>query len=254
MLEILHADEAIVAINKPSGLLVHRSGLATDRVTCMTLLRDQLGRWVYPIHRLDRGASGVLLFALDPETASSLGAAFAGRSVRKGYVAIVRGWAPERADVDYPLDDEEQEGSARVTASTTFRRLETAELPVAIGRYATARYSLVAAEPHTGRRHQIRRHLAHLRHPIIGDAVHGDGRHNRFFREELGIARLLLHGARLELEHPRESTTVVLRAPLTTELAELFARLGWPTDTLGFDDSDSSSATVSNTNTSGPER
>lgn len=236
MLEILHVDDVIVAINKPSGLLVHRSGLASDRVTCMTLLRDQLGRWVYPIHRLDRGASGVLLFGLDPETASCLCAAFAGRSVRKEYLAIVRGWAPEQVEVDYPLDDEEQEGSARVSAITSFRRLATTELHAAIGRYETARYSLVAAEPHTGRRHQIRRHLAHLRHPIIGDAVHGDGRHNRYFREELGIARLLLHGARLELEHPRDASTIVLQASLPHELGELTARLGWSEARRGADE------------------
>jgi tRNA pseudouridine65 synthase len=227
MLDFLYRDDSIVAINKPSGVLVHRSGLATDRVTCMTLLRDELGRWVYPIHRLDRGASGVLLFALDPETASKLGRSFVERSVRKEYVAVVRGWAPEHVEVDYPLDDEEVEGSDRVAAQTSLRRLATTELDVAVGRYATSRYSLVAAEPHTGRRHQIRRHLAHLRHPIIGDAVHGDGRHNRYFREELGIGRLLLHGLRLELEHPHEHRSLALEAPLPEELSALMVRLGW---------------------------
>jgi tRNA pseudouridine65 synthase len=227
MLEILFRDESLIAINKPSGLLVHRSGLATDRVTCMTLLRDLIGAWVYPVHRLDRGASGVLLFALDSEAAAAAAEAFARRTVRKEYLAIVRGWAPAHVEVDYPLDDDEEQGSARVEARTTLRSLACAEVPHAVGRYATARYSLVQAEPHTGRRHQIRRHLAHLRHPIIGDAVHGDGRHNRFFRETYGMHRLLLHGCRLRLAHPRHGRELEITAPLPEELATLCATLGW---------------------------
>lgn len=225
MLSIIYRDESIVAINKPSGLLVHRSGLATDRVTCMTLLRDELECWVYPIHRLDRGASGALLFALDSKTAAVLAASFAARTARKQYLAVVRGWAPENVEVDYALDDEENPASERVEARTIIRRRDAVELPFAVGRYATARYSLVTAEPLSGRRHQIRRHLAHLRHPIIGDAVHGDGRHNRFFREELGIGRLLLHGARLEIMHPYEQRSLRLEAPLPVELVVLFERL-----------------------------
>ena len=229
-LDVLYCDNALVAINKPSGLLVHRSGMASDRITCMTLLRDQLGRWVFPVHRLDRGASGVLLFALDAESASSLATRFAERTVGKTYLALVRGWAPEHAVVDYPLDDDEVRGSERVEARTTVTRLASAEIEAAVGRYPTSRYSLVAAEPHTGRRHQIRRHLAHLRHPIIGDAVHGDGRHNRFFRETYGVGRLLLHGLRLEIEHPASGAILRLTAPLPPELASLLTTLGMVVD------------------------
>lgn len=228
MIEVLYQDESLVAVDKPSGMLVHRSGLATDRVTCMTLLRDMLGRWVYPIHRLDRSASGVLLFALDSASAAQLARAFAERSVRKEYLAIVRGWLGERVDVDYPLDDEEVPGSVRLASLTTLAPIERVELDAAVGRYATARYALVHAEPHTGRRHQIRRHLAHLRHPIIGDAVHGDGRHNRFFRETLGVGRLLLHASRLTLSHPATGSALTIEAPLPGELALLFRELGWP--------------------------
>ena len=225
--DVIHRDDSIVAINKPSGLLVHRSGLAADRVTCMTLLRDELGEWVYPVHRLDRGASGVLLFALNSDAAALLSAQFADRSTIKNYLAVVRGWAPPEAVVDYPLDDDERLGSPRVEARTSLRRLATVELEHAVGRYTTARYSLVDASPHTGRRHQIRRHLAHLRHPIIGDSVHGDGHHNRFFRETLGIDRLLLHGRTLTFDHPATSATMTLHAPPPSELASFFTQLGW---------------------------
>jgi tRNA pseudouridine65 synthase len=226
MLEILYRDDVLVAVNKPSGLLVHRSVLAGDRVTCLTIVRDMLGQWVWPVHRLDRGASGVLLFALDPDAAALVAAAFAGRTVDKEYVAIVRGWAPERVEVDYPLDDDEVRDSPRVPAQTTFELVGRVELRTPVGRYPTARYSLVRAEPHTGRRHQIRRHLAHLRHPIIGDAVHGDGAHNRFFRETYAMHRLLLHGLRLRLEHPHGGALSIV-APPPDDLAELAGVLGW---------------------------
>jgi tRNA pseudouridine65 synthase len=229
-LEILYSDQSFVAINKPSGLLVHRSELAADRITCMSLLRDQLGRHVYPVHRLDRGASGVLVFALDAESAATLARAFADRTVSKEYLAIVRGWAPASVEVDYPLDDEEKEGSPRVDAQTAIRRVETIELPVAVGRYPTTRYSLVEARPHTGRRHQIRRHLAHLRHPIIGDRMHGDGRHNSFVRSTYGIHRLLLHGHRIEFEDANGCRHTIT-AGLPADLGVLFDRFGWPAAT-----------------------
>jgi tRNA pseudouridine65 synthase len=157
-------------------------------------------------------------------------AGFAGRTIEKEYFAVVRGWGPEAVELDYPLDDDEVAGSARVEARTSFRLLERVELPFAVGRYPSARYSLVAAMPHTGRRHQIRRHLAHLRHPIIGDAVHGDGRHNRFMRESFGIGRLLLHGRRLRFAHPVTGRDVEIVAPPTDELAALFDRFGWAVD------------------------
>ena len=226
-LDIIYRDDALVAVNKPSGLLVHRSGLASDRVTCMTLLRDQTGVWVYPVHRMDRGASGVLVFAVTAEAAGAVARQFADRSASKRYLAVTRGWAPESIDIDYPLDDDEKQGSQRVEARTIVRRIAGVELDQAVGRYSTARYSLVEARPHTGRRHQIRRHLAHIRHPIIGDRVHGEGRHNKLFRESLGIDRLLLHGRELEIEHPISGERMTLRAELTAELAALVERLGW---------------------------
>jgi tRNA pseudouridine65 synthase len=223
-MEVLHRDEALVAVDKPSGLVVHRSERAGDRDNCMRRLRDALGEWVYPVHRLDRGASGVLLFALDPESARRIGECFARRTVRKRYLAIVRGYAPESALVDHPL------GAARgatSAAQTRIRRLGRVELPAPVGRYATARYSLVCAQPLTGRTHQLRRHLAHVSHPIIGDVNHGDGAHNRFFRDHLDCRRLLLHAHRLVLPHPTTGERVTLRAPVTGELAAVMARLGW---------------------------
>lgn len=225
MLDILYNDGALVAVAKPSGLLVHRSSEATDRITCMTILRDQLGARVHPAHRLDRGTSGVLLFSLDPDTARSVASSFAGRDVKKHYLTVTRGYAPDEGTIDYPLAEEP--GDEAAEAVTSYRTLARVELPWQVGRYATARYSLLLADPMTGRRHQIRRHMAHIRHPIVGDIVHGEGRHNRLYRERFGIHRLLLHAWRVELPHPRTGEQLRIEAPLPEELRSLFSMLGW---------------------------
>jgi tRNA pseudouridine65 synthase len=209
---LLYTDANVVVVDKPSGLLVHRSALASDRVTVLSLLRDQFGRYVWPVHRLDRGASGVLLFALSPGDAGALIEQFRARSVQKRYWCVVRGWLGDEIEVDYPLVEEDGGDGTPQTAVTRFRQLAAIELPVAVSRYPTTRYSLVEANPSTGRRHQIRRHLAHLRHPVIGDTVHGDGRHNRFFRERFGVARLLLHASSLAFHHPASGEPLEIRS------------------------------------------
>jgi tRNA pseudouridine65 synthase len=226
MLTVLYRDEQLVAVDKPSGLIVHPSGIAPDRDTCMSRLRDQIGRRVHPVHRLDRGASGVLLFGLDPDGTRRLAGAFAERQVRKEYLAVVRGVPPDAATIDHPVPPESGNG-ASLEARTSFERLAEVELPYPVGRYPVARYALVRALPETGRMHQIRRHLAHLRHPIVGDVNYGDGKHNRLFREVLGVRRLLLHALALELPHPGTGERVRIEAPLPGDMAALFARFGW---------------------------
>jgi len=226
MLSVLYRDDQLVAVDKPSGLIVHPSGIAPDRDTCMSRLRDQLGRWVYPVHRLDRGASGVLVFGLDPEAARTLAVAFAERRVRKEYLAVVRGVTPEAGEIDHPLPPETGSGTP-LGARTTFERLAQVELPYAVGRYPVARYALVRALPETGRMHQIRRHLAHLRHPIVGDVNYGDGKHNRLFRERLGVRRLLLHARALDLPHPGTGERLRIEAPLPDDMEALFRGFGW---------------------------
>jgi tRNA pseudouridine65 synthase len=224
-LPILHHDAWLVAIAKPPGLAVHRSEQVHDRAPALQRLRDQLGCWVYPVHRLDRGTSGVLLFALDPETARAVGDTLARRDVDKRYLAVVRGHAPEHADIDYPLH--EHPDAPPQAARTTLQRLGTVELPIPVGRYPQARYSLVELRPHSGRLHQLRKHMAHLRHPIVGDVRHGEGRHNRLFREHFGVHRMLLHARSLALPHPVTGESLALRAPLDPELEQLLATLGW---------------------------
>jgi len=224
-LDILYNCADIVAIAKPSGLLVHRTGQAADRETCMSLLRDQLGQWVYPIHRLDRGTSGVLLFALSPERARTLADFFAAREVGKRYLAVVRGYAPDEGDIDYPLTD--PDGDIPVQARTLFRRLATVELPYPVGRYETARYSLIDAEPLTGRTHQIRRHMKHISHQVVGDTSYGDGHQNRLFRERFALSRMLLHARMLSFPNPDEEGIIRIDAPLPEDLRELFEKFGW---------------------------
>ncbi|MEQ9823092.1 MAG: pseudouridine synthase [Puniceicoccaceae bacterium] len=218
MLEVLYQDRWIVAINKPTGLLVHRSWMDTDATEfAVQLLRDQLGAWVQPVHRLDRPTSGVLLFALDAEIARRLMEAFAEHSPEKHYLAVVRGWLTGEGCVDSPLRREVDAYTQACTAVeqeayTRWKSLGTVEFQKPVGRYETARFSLLRLHPVTGRKHQLRRHLAHLRHPIIGDTRHGDGVQNRFFREQFEVNRLLLHAASLRFEHPVTGNEVWIQA------------------------------------------
>ncbi len=236
MLPIIYQDERVVAIHKPSGLLVHRSELDRHETRfAVQLLRDQLGRHVYPAHRLDRGTSGVLVFALDKETARSLGGQFERQEVVKTYLAVVRGHPPEAGHIDHALsrrrDDAEWVGERSADdaqpAVTDFRRLATCELPHQVDRYPTSRYALVELTPHTGRRHQIRRHLKHIAHPIIGDATFGKGRHNRLFQQLFGCHRMLLACVRMQLRHPAGGRPLDLCAPPDGEFAAVLAALGW---------------------------
>lgn len=210
-MDLLDSGERWVAIDKPAGLVVHRGERTREEPAALQLVRDAVGQRVYPVHRLDRATSGVLVMALDPEAARWISAEFTARRVEKSYVAIVRGWIDERGVVDYALLEE---GAAvPADAVTEYERLATFDVPMAVGRYASARYSRVLARPRTGRMHQLRRHFAHLRHPIVGDVRYGDGRHNRMFREQFGVQRLLLHAQHLAFTD-LDGTRVELDAPL----------------------------------------
>lgn len=205
-LPILWRDEHLIAVHKPAGWLVHRTGLdAGETRFVVQTLRGQLGgQHVHPVHRLDKGTCGVLLLALHPEAARRMGQAFMTHAVRKRYLALVRGWAPPQAEVDHPLrPDDAPPDAPPQPAHTRFCRLACIELAEACEpRFATTRAALVAAEPLTGRRHQIRRHLKHLAHPIIGDATHGKGPLNRWWAARLGLQRLWLHAQQLAFVHP----------------------------------------------------
>jgi tRNA pseudouridine65 synthase len=241
-LPILYRDEHLVAVHKPAGLLVHRSALdAAATRFAVQLVRAQLGRHVHPVHRLDKGASGVLLLALTGEAATALGEAVRHRRVERTYLAVVRGWPAESGTIDHPLkrlvDPAERGpgghgGEADQDALTRFRRLATVELPHRVDRYPTSRYSLLELAPQTGRRHQIRRHLDHVSHPSVGDSTYGKGRHNRLFAEQFGVARLLLACVAVRLPHPaRGGEPLLVTAPLAHDFARVVDALGW-TDAL----------------------
>lgn len=234
MLKIIYQDEHLVAINKPAGLLVHRSPIAPhEHHFALQELRNQLGQKVYAIHRLDRPTSGTLLFAKTPEAARELMGVFARKQTRKAYLVLVRGFLPENGIIDSPLDDVVDPTAADVpdsspqsrSAVTEYRCLQNIEIPVQLGKFPTTRYALAAVYPVTGRRHQIRRHLRHISHPIIGDVKYGEGKHNRYFREAYGIHRLLLHAYRLTFFHPFLSKTITITADLPDDFQNLLKQL-----------------------------
>jgi tRNA pseudouridine65 synthase len=215
VLEILYQDDAIVAINKPHGLLVHRSPIAADASEfAIQLLRNQIGQKVFPVHRLDRKTSGVLLFALNDEVNKILQEAFRNKKVEKKYRALVRGFTPESGTIDYALTREDGKVQEAVTH---YSRLETFEIPVALGKHATSRYSLLEVEPETGRMHQIRKHLAHIFHPIIGDRPHGCNKQNKLFLEKWEMNTMLLHAEEIRFLHPVSHELITIQAELSAE-------------------------------------
>ncbi|SFO00267.1 tRNA pseudouridine65 synthase [Formivibrio citricus] len=235
-LAVLYRDEYLIAIHKPSGLLVHRTVLDWRETRfALQILRNQIGQRVYPVHRLDRGTSGVLLFALDSDTSRALAKQFEAGTVEKRYWAIVRGHPPENGEIDHALtrqkDDVDFLGQTVIQtaqdALTRYQRLACAEIPVQVDRYPTSRYALLELEPVTGRRHQLRRHLKHISHPIIGDATYGKGRHNRLFAERFDCARLLLTCRTLTITHPVSGTPLQFCAPMDADFARVMAGLGW---------------------------
>jgi tRNA pseudouridine65 synthase len=203
-LAVLHLDADLVAIDKPPGLLVHPTSLdAHEERTALRLLEEQLGERLFPLHRLDKATSGVLLFGRSREAARYWGAAFEGGGVSKHYFALVRGWPPASGVIDYPLARDPElpsAGQVRAEATTRFERLACVEWPFQVdGKHAGSRYALMQVVPVTGRRHQIRRHFKHIAHPLVGDSTHGKGAHNRAVAAWLGVQRLWLHAASIEL-------------------------------------------------------
>ncbi|WP_164110069.1 MULTISPECIES: pseudouridine synthase [Sphingobacterium] len=215
MLEILYKDDFLVAVNKPHGLLVHRSSIANDTSEfALQKLRDQIGMPVYPAHRLDRKTGGVLLFSLDKETDRLTQSLFAEKKIDKRYLAILRGFCPDSGVIDYPLLKEN--GSSQ-NAVTHFRRLVQAEIEVPHGKFSTSRYSLVEANPETGRMHQLRRHFAHILYPIIGDRPHGCNKQNKLWKDRFEMDTMLLHATSLSFQHPHSGQIIEIKADLQPE-------------------------------------
>ncbi|MEJ6615400.1 MAG: pseudouridine synthase [Crocinitomicaceae bacterium] len=218
-LEILFQDEHLVAINKPHGLLVHRSKIAMDADEfAIQILRDQIGQPVYPVHRLDRKTSGILVFALSPEINSLMQQQFMDRKVDKKYVAFVRGYAESHGTIDYPL---KKENGIEQDAITHFKTLKRGELPFPSGKFASSRYSLVELTPETGRMHQLRKHMAHIFHPIIGDRPHGCNKQNKLFLERLNMNTMLLHALELSFTHPVTKDKIELKASIFNEFKRI---------------------------------
>ncbi len=239
LLDIIYQDAYIVAINKPSNLLVHRSWIDKEETRfAMQMLRDQIGQYVYPVHRLDKPTSGVLLFALSKEMARALSEQMQEGKFKKEYLAIVRGYTDERAEIDYALkevldkmtDAKARTDKAAQEAVTVYEKLAQVELPYPVGRYDTTRYSLVRLHPQTGRKHQLRRHMKHILHPIVGDTKYGRGEHNRFFREKFDCHRLLLHASKLSFIHPYLKEEITLQAGLDKVFEGVCEELGFRTD------------------------
>lgn len=236
MLEIIYQDEHIVAVNKPAGWLVHRSWLdRNETVFVMQTVRDQIGQHVYTVHRLDRPTSGVLLMALSSDVARALSLQFERHQIQKTYHAVVRGYVLEGGTIDYAMTEELDKiadkfanpDKAPQPSVSHYEALAQVEVPLAIGRYATSRYSLVALKPETGRKHQLRRHMAHIRHPIIGDSAHGDLRQNRGIAQHFDCPRLMLHASHLHLTHPVTGDALTLTARWDESWQGLMSQFGW---------------------------
>lgn len=223
MLQIIYQDKYFVAINKPHGLLVHKSPIATDvQEFAVQLLQEQLERKVFPIHRLDRKTSGILIFALSSEYAREMSNIFVNDNTQKIYWAIVRGYFPDEIEVDYALTNDKGKLQEAVTSFKTFTR---SELNIPLGKFETSRYSFIEARPKTGRMHQIRKHLSHLHHPIIGDRPHGCNKQNRMFKEKWNMMTMLLHAKEMHFTHPITEEPIILKAPLFSTFENMIKEL-----------------------------
>ena len=224
MLEIIYQDAHLVAINKPHGMLVHRSAIAHEVTeSSVQLLETQLNQKVWPAHRLDRKTAGVLLFSLDTATNSLMNQQFMHREIRKIYHAIVRGYTPNEATINYPLvreDGKEQD------AITHFKTLSQSEIDIPSGKFETSRYSFLEVIPETGRMHQIRKHLAHIFHPIIGDRPHGCNKQNKLFKERWGMTSMMLHASELSFMHPHSREHILIQAEFSEEFMRMKEVLG----------------------------
>ncbi len=241
MLEILYRDDYLVAINKPSGLLVHRSPIDRHETRfAIQELRDQIGQFVYPVHRLDKPTSGVLLFTLDKESAKLMSEQFLARETKKRYIAVVRGYTEESGVIEHALvekldkiaDKNVNKDKEAQEATTEYERLATVEVDFAVGKYDKTRYSLVKLLPKTGRKHQLRRHMKHISHHILGDTKYGRGEHNKFVRETYNCHRLLLHAIELQIKHPYTGDILNIKAPLDDTFKSMFNYFSWRDKTI----------------------
>lgn len=228
MLEILYEDQELVVINKPAGLLVHKTTLAYgEEENALIQLRDQIGSWVAPVHRLDRATSGCLLFAKSESVLPKLQSMFMERDIEKTYRCLVRGIpAKKEGLIDHPLRSE-RSGKLQ-EAQSKYKVLAETEQPFnSTGRYPTSRYSLLEIELLTGRTHQIRRHLAHIRHYILGDKKHGDNKQNQYFEMYFGLKHLLLHAWHLQFTHPTSGEILSVNCDLPPHFKQIVEKLGW---------------------------
>lgn len=229
-LEILYQDEFMVAINKPYGWLTHKSKIARDATDIvLQQLRDQLNMKVYPIHRLDRKTTGILLFGLEPKIHTAMSQLFMQGEIEKTYVAIVRGFCKAADTIDYPLKNE----AGKVQdALTTYETLLQSEIPLAHGKFSTSRYSFVKLSPKTGRMHQLRRHMSHIFHPILGDRPHGCNKQNRLLKENFDFTEMLLHARKLQFVHPITKAEVLITAAYFPEFLRMAGLLGFKPEEL----------------------
>ncbi len=235
-IQILYEDQSYVAIHKPAGLLVHPSKIDShEKITAVQILREQLQKQIFPVHRLDKPTSGVMIFALNSIAAEQLASQFRVNEVQKKYIALVRGHLKQEQLLDYPLKEEldaiadkhsSQERTAQ-QAQTWLHPVEYIEIPVRVDRYPTTRYSLVYASPKTGRKHQIRRHLRHLNHPIIGDVAHGCGEHNKYFEQRFQKRRLFLSCLQMTFFHFELNKSISVQSEICEDFKNVLQDLGF---------------------------
>lgn len=222
-LEVLFEDETLIAVHKPNGLLVHRSKIADDAEEfALQILRDQIGQKVFPTHRLDRKTSGVLLFAKDEETNRLMQAQFMEQEISKTYKAIVRGWTDNEGTIDYALTND---SGKTQDAITHYKTLQRSEINLPNGKFSTARFSLLELKPETGRMHQLRKHLAHIYHPIIGDRPHGCNKQNKLFLEHFSMIEMMLHAEKLSFRHPISGDVLLIHSEIQGEFKRMLSQL-----------------------------
>lgn len=226
-IEIVFEDDVLIAVNKPNNFLIHQSHYARNitEITLLQKLENQLGYTVYPLHRLDRKTSGIILLLKDKSRVAEFQKLFSNKLIAKTYYAIVRGFSPASGEINSPV--KEDDSGIYKDALTRFETLAQIELPIPVNLHNTSRYSLLKLTPKTGRMHQLRKHMNKINHPIIGDPKYGDRFHNRMFEKEFGSTYLLLHAYQIEFTHPVSGQKMKLIAGFTDTWKMFFTRFSW---------------------------
>ena len=227
-LEIIYQDNYCLLVTKPNNVLVHHAHHSRNKIeeeSLIQLIENQFGKRYYPIHRLDRKTSGIILLASKREYVASFQALFTNNEIQKIYYGVVRGFSQDNKIINSPVKG--RDALVYREAETHLNCLDKIELNIPVKPYDSSRYSLVELRPKTGRMHQLRIHMNKVSTPLINDAKYGDKNHDLMYAKQFGWKNLFLHAGSLEFIHPFTNKKLILKSSFSEDWVQLFQEFSW---------------------------